>query len=170
MAFNVRQIFSALNEADIDYVVVGGLAVILHGYLRATADLDLAVGLSPDNARRAMTALAAIGLQPRLPVAMEDFSDPVKRAEWRQRNMLVFPLWDPSNPLRSVDVFIQEPIDFGELSKDAVRKDLDGVAVPVASIEHLIRMKQKAGRERDREDIAKLRQIREQDPGAGHGR
>ena len=76
MAFNVRQIFSALNDAGADYVVVGGLAVILHGYLRATADLDLAVGLSPDNAGRAMTALATIGLRPRLPVAMEDFCDP----------------------------------------------------------------------------------------------
>lgn len=170
MAFNVRQIFSALNDAEVDYVVVGGLAVILHGYLRATADLDLAVGLSPDNARRAMTALAAIGLQPRLPVAMEDFSDPAKRAEWRQRNMLVFPLWDPMNPLRSVDVFIDEPVEFGELSRDAVLKDLDGVAVPVASIEHLIRMKQDAGRERDRDDVAKLRQIRDQGPGEGHGR
>jgi len=37
MAFNVRQIFAALNDARVDYVVVGGLAVILHGYLRATA-------------------------------------------------------------------------------------------------------------------------------------
>lgn len=34
MAFNVRQIFSALHDAQVDYVVVGGLAVILHGYLR----------------------------------------------------------------------------------------------------------------------------------------
>lgn len=39
MSFNVRQIFAALNDAQVDYVVVGGLAVILHGYLRATADL-----------------------------------------------------------------------------------------------------------------------------------
>lgn len=170
MAFNVRQIFSALNDAGADYVVVGGLAVILHGYLRATADLDLAVGLSPDNAGRAMKALASIGLRPRLPVAMEDFCDPGKRTEWQQRNMLVFPLWDPANPLRSVDVFIHEPVDFGDLLRDAVRKDLDGVSVPVASIEHLIRMKQEAGRERDREDIAKLRTIRDQDSGATYGR
>ena len=58
MAFNVRQIFSALNDAEVDYVVVGGLAVILHHYLRATADLDLAIGLSPDNAATGMRALS----------------------------------------------------------------------------------------------------------------
>lgn len=160
MAFNVRQIFSALNDAKVDYVVVGGLAVILHGYLRATADLDLAIGLSPDNAGRGMRALASIGLQPRLPVAMDDFADEDKRQDWlRNRNMLVFPLWDPNNPLRSVDVFIDEPVVFGDLLMDAVVKDMDGQKVRIASIPHLIEMKQRSGRPRDLEDIDKLRQI-----------
>ncbi|MEO9198931.1 MAG: hypothetical protein ABI206_09285 [Antricoccus sp.] len=166
MAFNVREIFAALNHAKVDYVVVGGLAVILHGYLRATADLDLAVGLAPDNSRRAMQSLASIGLQPRLPVAMADFADPAKRREWlEQRNMLVFPLWDPANPLRSVDVFIDEPIAFDSLLRDAVRKDLDGISVPIASIDHLIDMKRRAGRTRDLEDIDKLQQIRDSERG-----
>lgn len=166
MAFNLREIFKALADAEVDYVVVGGLAVIMHGYLRATADLDLAIGLSPDNARRGMQALAAIGLRPRLPVALEDFADPDKRAEWRDtRNMRVFPLWDPANPLRSVDVFIDEPIAFEQLLQHAVTKDLDGLSVRVASIPHLIEMKQRAGRPRDLDDIAKLRQILDAGPG-----
>ena len=162
MAFNVRQIFSALNAAGVDYVVVGGLAVILHGYLRATADLDLAIGLSPGNARRGMEALASIGLRPRLPVAAEDFADARKREEWRtQRNMQVFPLWDPANPLRAVDVFIDEPVAFGALLAQAVTKDIDGTPVRIACIAHLIEMKQRAGRARDLDDIDKLRQLQE---------
>ena len=165
MSFNVRQIFAALNDAQVDYVVVGGLAVILHGYLRATADLDLAIGLAPDNAHRGMQALSAIGLRPRLPVAIEDFADPHKRAQWAQRNMLVLPLWDPNNPLRSVDVFIGEPIAFDHLLRDAVRKDLDGTSVLVASIDHLIEMKEGAGRSRDLEDIEQLRRIRDDERG-----
>lgn len=160
MAFNVRQIFAALNDARVDYVVVGGLAVILHGYLRATADLDLAIGLSDDNAARGMEALASIGLQPRLPVALAEFADAARREDWlRHRNMQVFPLWDPRNPLRSVDVFIDEPIEFGALLASAVAKDLDGVRVPVASIPHLIEMKRRAGRPRDLDDIDKLQAI-----------
>lgn len=162
MAFNVRQIFAALNDANVDYVVVGGLAVILHGYLRATADLDLAIGLSPDNARRGMQSLASIGLQPRLPVAPEDFADADKRADWlNNRNMLVFPLWDPSNPLRSVDVFINEPVAFDQLLDRAIIKDLDGLPVPVASIADLIAMKRLSARPRDLDDIDKLQQIRD---------
>lgn len=50
----------------------------------------------------------------------------------------VFPLWDPANPLRSVDVFIDEPIAFDQLLQQAVIKDLDGLTVRVASIPHLI--------------------------------
>jgi hypothetical protein len=166
MAFNVRQIFAALTDAQVDYVVVGGLAVILHGYLRATADLDLAIGLSPDNASRGMRALASIGLQPRLPVAMSDFADPERRQDWlRNRNMLVFPLWDPANPLRSVDVFVDEPVEFGALLGDSVVKDLDGLSVRIASIPHLIAMKRLAGRPRDLEDIDKLQQIQAEGQG-----
>src|SRR5450759_3777056 len=154
MAFNVRQIFAALNGAKVEYVVVGGMAVILHGYLRATADHDLVIGLAPANCKRGLQVLANIGFKPRLPVAIEEFADPRKREEWiEQRNMLVFQLWDPANPMRSLDVFVKESIAFDSLLRDAVSKDIDGVAVRVASIEHLIEMKQAAGRPRELEDI-----------------
>jgi predicted nucleotidyltransferase len=73
--------------------------------------------------------------------------------------MLVFQLWDPANPMRSLDVFVKEPIAFDALLRDAVSKDIDGIPVRVASIEHLIEMKQAAGRPRDLDDIARLRQI-----------
>jgi len=164
MAFNVREILAVLNTAKVDYVVVGGLAVILHGYLRATADIDLVVGLAPDNCRRALDALGSIGFRPRLPVSIEDFADPAIRKEWiEQKNMLVFQLWDPGNPMRSLDIFVREPIPFERLLGDAVEKDIDGMAVRVASIEHLVEMKQAAGRARDLEDIAKLRALAGED-------
>ena len=51
--------------------------------------------------------------------------------------------------MRSLDVFMKEPIAFDSLLRDAVSKDIDGVAVRVASIEHLIEMKQVAARPRD---------------------
>lgn len=160
MAFNLREIFKALADAKADYVVVGGLAVIMHGHLRATRDLDLVIGLSPQNCKRALRALSGLGLQPRLPVAMDDFADPAKREEWfTQRNMLVFQLWDPHNAERSVDVFVREPIDFAQMSAEAVIKDLDGVPIPVASIRHLIQLKQAAGRRQDIDDIDALREI-----------
>lgn len=165
MAFKIREIFQALAAANVDYVVVGGFAVILHGHTRATRDLDLVVELSRGNCERAIAALASIGLQPRLPVSIHDFADPDKREEWRaSRNMIVFPLWDPAQPERIVEVFIHEPIVFDRLRADATTRTIDGVPIPIASIEHLIAMKQQAGRPRDREDIEALRLIATQQP------
>jgi hypothetical protein len=160
MAFDLREIFKVLADAHVDYVVVGGIAVILHGHLRATRDLDLVVDLQPDNCLTALQALAGIGLTPRLPVEMRDFADPARRKDWLEnRNRLVFQLWDPGNPLRSVDIFVREPIDMRLLSAEAVIKDLDGVPIRVASIRHLIAMKRLAGRRHDIDDIEALRQI-----------
>lgn len=160
MAFNIREIFRALADAKVDYVVVGGMAVIMHGHLRATHDLDLVVGLEPGNCARGLEALAAIGLRPRLPVKLADFADPAMRTEWAdKRNMQVFQLWDPANRERSVDLFVREPLDFASMSAEAVVMDLDGVSIPVASIRHLIRMKQTAGRRQDLDDIEALREI-----------
>jgi hypothetical protein len=158
MAFNVHEIFKALADAEVDYLVVGGFAVIMHGHLRATRDLDLVLGLRPDNCARGLDALSGIGLRPRLPVAMADFADPAKREDWRQnRNMLVFQLWDPLNPERSVDVFVREPLDFGSMLAEAVVKEFNGVPIRVASIRHLIQLKRAAGRPQDFSDIEALR-------------
>lgn len=160
MAFRIREIFKALADARAEYVVVGGFAVILHGHLRATRDLDLVLGLSPENCRRGLDALASIGLRPRLPVTLADFADPAKREDWVQnRNMMVFQLWDSDNAERSVDVFVREPFDFSSMLAEVIVKDLDGVPIPVASIRHLIAMKKLAGRRNDLDDIEALRLI-----------
>lgn len=160
MAFNVQEIFKALADAEADYLVVGGFAVIMHGHLRATRDLDLVLGLRPDNCAKGLDALSGIGLRPRLPVTMADFADPEKREDWRQnRNMLVFQLWDPGNAERSVDVFVREPLDFATMLAEALVKDLNGVPIRVASIRHLVRLKRMAGRPQDLADIEALRTI-----------
>ncbi len=158
MAFNILEIYKALADAEVEYVVVGGMAVIMHGHLRGTRDLDLVIGLKPENCAKAIKALSGVGLQPRLPVSLADFADPAKREEWAvQRNMLVLQLWDPSNPERSVDLFVREPIAFDEMLTDSVIKELHGVPINVASIRHLIRLKQVAGRPQDMLDINALR-------------
>ena len=160
MAFNLREIFKTLADAKADYVVVGGFAVIMHGHLRATRDLDLVVGLEPANCARTLAALASIGLQPRLPVELSDFADPAKREDWIQnRNMQVFQLWDRANPERSIDLFVREPFAMSAMLAEATTKDLDGVPIRVASIRHLIAMKVAAGRRNDLDDIEALRRI-----------
>jgi len=153
-------LFKALNQADVKYVIVGGLATVLHGYPRFTADIDLVINLEKPEAEKAIKLIISLGLQARLPVDPMDFTVESIRESWiENKNMLVFTFYDPKNPVLIVDVFVREPIPFSELSKKAVMLDIDGEAVPVCDIEHLIAMKQKAGRGKDLEDIKYLQAI-----------
>ena len=162
MSFNLREIFKALADANVEYVVVGGMAVILHGHLRATRDLDLVIGLQPDNCLTALKALGGIGLAPRLPVALVDFADPAKREDWIQnRNMLVFQVWHPADPFCTVDVFIRNPIDFEGLWQRSITASLGRTDCRIAGIEDLIAMKTQAGRPQDLRDIDQLRRIQQ---------
>lgn len=144
------EVFAALDSAGVRYVVVGGVAVVLQGHPRMTVDLDLVIDLAEDQALRAVEALASLGLLPRLPVDARDFAIESKRRDWVEtRNMQVFSFYDPTNPLREVNVFADYPLEFEELVADARAVNLNGRAVPVASIEHLIQMKQVAARPHD---------------------
>lgn len=153
-------VIEALERAGVRNVVVGGLAVVLHGHARLTADVDLAVDLSPEQAARAAQTLAGLGLRPRAPVDLADFADAESRARWKsEKGMEVLSLWDPSEPMRAVDVFVENPIDFDELWDRSLVVSLERTRVRIASIPHLIRMKEAVGRPSDLEDIAALKEI-----------
>ena len=150
-------LFNTLNSTGVRYVVVGGLAVVLHGHARLTADVDLVIDLDPEQATRVIDALVEMGMQPRVPVDPRDFADQSIRESWiRDRGMQVFSMFDPSNPLRAVDLFVDHPIPFDELCERAERVELSDTTVWVASIPDLIRLKRLAGRPVDESDIAHL--------------
>lgn len=153
-------LFEALNARGVRYVVVGGLAVVLHGYARLTVDVDLVIDPSAEESRRAVDTLADIGFRPRLPVPMEAFADKDQRLDWiKNRNFRVFSVFDPLDPLREVDLFVEEPIPFKELWSNSLEMPLEGTTVRVASRAHIIEMKRLAGRPRDLEDIAALEDL-----------
>lgn len=155
-----EELLVALARANVRYVVVGGVAVLIQGHARLTADIDLVIDLHDANVRRAMDVLVARGLRPLLPVDAHAFADEGRRREWIEtRNLTVFSMRDERNPLLVVDLFAREPIPFEELWSDADRVPLGSATIRVASIEHLIRMKRDTGRAQDALDIAELEAI-----------
>jgi len=153
-------LFKSLNDARVRYVVVGGLAVVLHGHARMTVDVDLVVDLDERQALKAIDALVKMGLQPRIPVDPKGFADRAIREGWvRDRGMQVFSMFDPSNPLRSVDLFVTHPVPFEELWARSVRFTLEHTSIHVASIPDLIHLKRLAGRMQDLADIEQLEAI-----------
>ena len=153
--------FRTLNQDGVRYVVVGGLAVVLHGHPRMTADIDLVVDLDPVQARLTIQTLTTMGMRPRVPVKPEAFADPSERRNWiEERGMTVFNLYDPDNPLRSVNLFVQPPIPFDELWSRSELISLPSADVRVASIADLIKMKEATGRPQDSADIRALEALR----------
>ncbi len=150
-------LFRTLEKTGVRYVVVGGLAVVLHGHARLTVDVDLVVDPEPEASAAVVEALTSLGLAPRLPVDPAAFADPETRNAWaRERGMRVFSLVDPGNPVRAVDLFMEPPLPFEELWSRAVPVDLGDVIVRIASIPDLVRMKRAAGRPVDIEDVEAL--------------
>ena len=139
-------------------MVVGGVAVVFHGYPRFTADLDLVLELTASNASAAIAALQTLGYRPRAPVRAEDFADEDIRASWREeKGLTVFSLWSPSYPATEVDLFVEEPFDFGETWSRRLEAVLDdGITVHVVGIDDLRDLKARVGRPKDVDDIAQL--------------
>lgn len=155
-------VLRALHEAEVRAVVVGGVAVVLHGHPRLTADLDLVLDLARENVTAALTTLQQQGLRPRLPVAPEQFADPLIRERWqRERNLTVFSLHDPADPLREVDLLAESPLPFRQLWEASRIVSVADVPVRVAGIDHLIAMKRAAGRPQDLADVVALEALRD---------
>ena len=164
MESQIERVLDSLNRADVRYLVVGGVAVVLHGYLRATADLDLVVQLEPDNVKRAVQALGESGWKPRAPVAAESLADPQTRRSWiTEKGMRVFSLWNPNVPTLEVDLFVDEPFDFDTVYARSVKVKLDVTETRIIALDDLIALKQQAGRHQDLADVEALRALENSD-------
>jgi hypothetical protein len=91
-------LFSLLGVARVRFVVVGGLALLLHGIDRLTADVDLVVDLSTAASQDAVRALTQGGYRPLAPVDPMSLVDPQqRRVRQTTRAMPVFSFWDTTN-------------------------------------------------------------------------
>ena len=150
-------LFSVLVAARVRFVVVGGLALLLHGIDRLTADVDLVIDLSTDTAA-AVRALTASGYRSMAPVDPMALADPTQRAEWQAtRGMKVFSFWDSTNTRPTVDIMLDPIVSFSDLYEGASEVTMGATVVRLASIPHLIALKQAAGRPQDLADIERLR-------------
>lgn len=150
-----------LAESRTDYVLVGGLAVALHGYQRVTMDVDVVLAMEPENLGRFIAGAKAAGLRPTMPVAIESLADPVTLARWRrEKGMLAFGLCGAEAQATVLDVLVEPSIPYAELRRDAVMVEVGTYRIPVASIDHLIAMKSGAGRGKDAIDVEELKKLK----------
>ena len=161
---SLSTILHALNHANIKYLIVGGVAVNLHGYQRVTADLDLVIQLDDENINKALAVFVELDYQPTVPEPIEAFADAGKRQDWiDNKNMEVFQLRSPRFEDTSIDIFVREPFDFSKEYRQADQVELDReLTIRLISATTLIAMKREAGRDKDKDDIHHLKLISEE--------
>jgi hypothetical protein len=159
---NIERIFQALNDGNVRYLVAGGLAVVAHGHLRFTADIDLILDMEVNNLKRAISVFNALGYRPRPPVALEEFIDTEKRGAWiKKKGLTVFSLWNPDHPATEIDLFMEPPISFEDAYNRSIRYEVaEGVEATIIGLDDLIAIKRQAARETDLDDIEKLKVLR----------
>jgi len=156
-----EDVFRELNKQKVRYVIAGGIAVNLHGVPRVTEDLDLVIYLGEENVTKFSKAMEILGYKPKIPVRIEAFGVKKNREDWiKNKGMIVFSLWNKNIPYKIIDVFVKDPIDFEKLYRDRVKISLGEFKISVVSIEHLIKLKQMAGRKQDISDIVSLRRVK----------
>lgn len=154
-------LFRALKKFDVDYLLIGGLAVSLHGVERATMDVDITVAMQPDNLAGLLLCAKALALTPVAPVPLESLNNLTLLRQWHtEKNMLAFALRTPALAGVTLDILLFPPLDFYEMHSRAVQFNLGDVSVAVASVDDLIAMKRAAGRPIDISDIAHLEKIK----------
>ena len=158
---SIEAIVKALNEAGVRYLVVGGLAVNAHGFVRLTRDVDIVLHLESGNARLGLATLLQMGYQPAIPESPEAFASAAARERWRvEKNMIALKLWSDAHQRTPVDVFIYEPFPFAAEYEKAPRMEIaPGILAPVVTLPTLLEMKRAAGRPQDGIDIEELTRI-----------
>jgi hypothetical protein len=155
-----EEVFRKLAEKRIRYAVAGGIALVLHGIVRMTADLDLILDMTEDNLKKYVSCMNELGFRPKAPVQSEDFVRAENREQWkRDKSMKVFTFVNPQHQIQQIDVFIEEYIPYAEVQEECVRVQARDISIPVVSIRHLKFLKNISGRAQDIADIAMLEDL-----------
>jgi len=155
-------LFNALDRHHVDYLLIGGLAVSLHGVERATMDVDITVAMTHDNLAHLIETARELRLTPVLPVPLEALGDLELLRQWNtERNLEAFALRTPDIAGVTVDVLLFPPVEFSGMSQRAILFDVASTAIRVVAIDDLIALKQAVGRPIDLSDIEHLQRIKQ---------
>jgi predicted nucleotidyltransferase len=154
----LRKLLEQLVEAEVRFVLVGGLAVNAWGYLRATQDVDVVPDPERQNLEKLGALLGKLGGKVDVGGRLLDSSSTSTFLRTGDRTLV-------RTELGQVDVLqgLPQVPRFEELEQQAQDVDLDGLVVRVCSLEHLLEMKRASERPRDQEDIEALEAAQERD-------
>lgn len=142
---DTESLLRSLNARRVRYVIIGATAFPIHGYARATLDIDIFIDPTPTNARRTLAALAGVGY---------DVSD-VTETDLLTKKLLIrqYSLETDIHPFVA-------GVTFDAVWRNRVRSRIGRVGAGFASLDDLITMKRAARRPKDRDDLRILLKLK----------
>ncbi len=142
---DTESLLKSLNAHDVRYVIIGATAFPVHGYARATFDIDIFIEPTPENVQRTVAALQEVGY------AVAD----VPMQDWLTKKILI------RQYILETDIHpFVTGVTFAEVWQHRVMDYIGQTPAAFASLEDLIRMKRAAGRPKDVEDLRVLEKLR----------
>ena len=139
-----RDFIQALNEQQVEYVLVGGMAVILHGYVRTTGDMDIWVNKTKLNYQRLVKAYTQFGMP------LFDMTESAFLSDQ-------YDVWSIGAPPVKIEVMTAvKGLNFNETFETAQVYEEGGLRIRFIDVDHLIKAKKASGRFRDLDDIEQL--------------
>ena len=155
---DVEGLLAALEGAEVHFVVIGGFAVGAHGYPRATKDLDIVPDPEPENLKRLAAALSDLNASV---LGMEEFAEEeVVQPDAAGLEMGGNFVLATSRGRLDIMQLIGPDLEYADLDAAAVEDEVFGHQVRFCGFEHLIAMKETAGRPEDEIDLLRLRESR----------
>ena len=156
---DIRGILVELSREGIEFLVIGGVAVGFHGYVRATKDVDIVPAPDPANLERLARLLRSLDAQIE---GAQEFEDEELPDPLDPEALGLGGNWVLRTRLGRFDImqWIGEDALWEKLAPAAVEAEIEGLAIKFASYEDLVALKEMAGRPEDLIDLQRLRQAR----------
>jgi len=153
-------LFRSLYEAEVDYLLCGGLAINIYGIPRVTADIDLMLDFKPENLKKFKAVTQQLAYAACIPIDVESLaSDEMRKNIVTQKNLVAYSFYNINHTFMNLDVLVKTPFSFEYLWKKKEIRSMDDFKVFLVSIQDLIAMKLSTARKQDLEDIEILQKL-----------
>ena len=159
LELDIQGIFEALDRGDVEFLVIGGVAVGFHGFVRGTKDVDIVPNPEPENLERLAAMLATLEAQIE---GAEEFKGEELPDPLDPEALALGGNWVLRTRLGRFDImqWIGDDPLWEKLSPTAIEAEIGGLPVKFASYESLVALKEQAGRPQDLIDLQRLREAR----------
>ncbi|MCW3078368.1 MAG: hypothetical protein JWO32_2977 [Bacteroidetes bacterium] len=154
------ELFTALNQFKVKYLICGGLAVNIYDIPRTAEDIDILLDFEENNLVNFEKTIKELSYENSFPLSFKSFND----AEYRkkviqEKNLIAYSFFDSNSGDVTLDVLVDTPVEFEKLWKNRTVKNSGGVSMNLINIKDLITLKKFADNIKDQKEILLLSKL-----------